>query len=256
MLAVPTSNSKLKTFAAAGGKTYYGQTTIEFLSNGTMNTTSYNPTSGLPVTENAAALPGNGVIYVEQNPKLGCSGIDGPLEQDYNDPKGCAIVTVHGTYTKSMTIGSAADILIDGNLERAGDQVLGLVATNFVRLKHQTRNCADVPTVPTPSNPRCFTLTDVHVQAAILTLAHSFIVDNYNDGPKQGTLKVDGAIAQRFRGPVGTFNSSTGLGVTGYTKDYNYDQRLRYRSPPFFLDPISAAWRIIRANEQVPASKY
>jgi hypothetical protein len=43
--------------------------------------------------------------------------------------------------------------------------------------------------------------------------------------------------------------------VTGYTKDYNYDKRLRYRSPPFFLDPISAAWRIIRANEQVPAPK-
>jgi hypothetical protein len=91
------------------------------------------------------------------------------------------------------------------------------------------------------------------VQAAILTLQHSFIVDNYNSGAKRGTLKVDGAIAQRFRGPVGTFNTSTGNGVTGYTKDYNYDNRLRYRSPPYFLDPIQAAWRIIRSNEQVPA---
>ena len=43
--------------------------------------------------------------------------------------------------------------------------------------------------------------------------------------------------------------------MTGYTKDYKYDKRLRYRSPPFFLDPISAAWRIIRANEQVPAPR-
>ena len=41
--------------------------------------------------------------------------------------------------------------------------------------------------------------------------------------------------------------------MTGYTKDYNYDNRLRYRSPPYFLDPIQAAWRIIRSNEQVPA---
>jgi hypothetical protein len=243
MLAVPTSNNKLKTFAAAGGKVYYGQTTIDFLATGKMNTTSYDPTTGLLVTETGVDLPTNGVIYVEPNTKLGCSGIDGPLEQDYTDPKGCAIATVHGTYTKSMTIGSAADILIDGNLERSGDHVMGLVATNFVRVKHGVRNCGGT----------CFVMNDVHVEAAILTLAHSFIVDNYNSGARLGTLKVDGAIAQRFRGPVGTFNSSTGLGVSGYTKDYNYDQRLRYRSPPFFLDPISAAWRIIRANEQVPA---
>ena len=183
------------------------------------------------------------MIYVEQNAKLGCCGIDGPLEQEYNDPLGCAIAQVRGTYTKSMTIGSSADILIDGNLVKSGDPVLGLVATNFVRVKHQTRNCAEPPTTPTPSNPLCFVLPNLKIEAAILTLAHSFIVDNYNDGPTQGALTVDGAIAQRFRGPVGTFSSATGSIVTGYSKTYKYDKRLRYRSPPFFLDPISAAWR-------------
>jgi Tfp pilus assembly protein PilX len=251
-LAVPTSNTKLKTFAAAGGKVYYGQTTIQFNADGTMDVTSYSPTTGLPVSDPGAALPGNGVIYVDTNTKLGCSGIDGPLEQDYSnpDPKGCAIATVHGTYAASMTIGSAADILIDGDLERSSDEVLGLVATNFVRIKHEVRNCPVIA-----GKTVCFTLANIHIQAAILTLAHSFIVDNYSSGPKQGTINVDGAIAQRFRGPVGTFDSDTGLLSTGYTKDYNYDQRLRYRSPPFFLDPISAAWRIIRGNEQVPAPK-
>jgi Tfp pilus assembly protein PilX len=250
MLSVPTSNNKLLTFAQAGGRVYYGQTTIQFNTNGTMNTTSYNPTTGALVTESNVAPPGNGVIYVDTNTKIGCSSIDGPLEQDYSDPKGCPIVTVHGMYTKSMTIGSAADILIDGNVERSGDVVLGLVATNFVRIKHGVRNCPVVN-----GQTVCFTLSDVHVEAAILTLAHSFIVDNYSSGPALGTLKVDGAIAQRFRGAVGTFNSTNGTLSTGYTKDYNYDVRLRYRSPPFFLDPISAAWRIIRANEQVPAAK-
>jgi hypothetical protein len=65
---------------------------------------------------------------------------------------------------------------------------------------------------------------------------------------------VFGAIAQKFRGPVGMFNSTTGAKLTGYTKDYNYNDALRYRSPPYFLDPIQAAWRIIRSNEQVPAA--
>jgi type II secretory pathway pseudopilin PulG len=250
MLSVPTSNNKLLTFAQAGGRVYYGQTTIEFNGDGTMDTTSYNPTTGVLVTENNVGMPNNGVIFVDTNTRLGCSSIDGPLEQDYSDPKGCPIVTVHGSYTRSMTIGSAADILIDGNLTRAGDHVLGLVATNFVRVKHGVRNCPVVN-----GNTQCFVMDNVHIEAAILTLAHSFIVDNYSSGAAMGSLKVDGAIAQRFRGAVGTFNSSTGTLSTGYTKDYAYDVRLRYRSPPFFLDPISAAWRIIRANEQVKAAK-
>ena len=28
---------------------------------------------------------------------------------------------------------------------------------------------------------------------------------------------------------------------------------MRYREPPYFLDPVQAAWRIARQNEQVPA---
>ena len=60
MLAVPTSNTKLKTFAAAGGKTYYGHTTIVFNSDGTMTTRSYHPTTGLPLVETNVALPATG----------------------------------------------------------------------------------------------------------------------------------------------------------------------------------------------------
>jgi hypothetical protein len=31
--------------------------------------------------------------------------------------------------------------------------------------------------------------------------------------------------------------------------------RFRYRSPPFFLNPVDAAWNVMRENEQVPATK-
>ena len=30
--------------------------------------------------------------------------------------------------------------------------------------------------------------------------------------------------------------------VTGYAKDYNYDNRLKVQSPPHFLDPVQSAW--------------
>ena len=36
-----------------------------------------------------------------------------------------------------------------------------------------------------------------------MSLLHSFIVDNYDCG-RSGTLTVNGAIVQKYRGPVGT----------------------------------------------------
>ena len=127
--------------------------------------------------------------------------------------------------------------------------MLGLIANNFVRVRHPVTRSGD------DCNNATGTMQDVRIEAAMLTLAHSFIVDNYRCGDRLGTLTVVGAIAQKFRGTVGTFNTSTGQISTGYAKDYEYDDRLKYRSPPYFLDPVSAAWRVTRANEQVPASR-
>ena len=88
------------------------------------------------------------------------------------------------------------------------------------------------------------------VDAAILALTHSFTVDNYECGNKLGTLTVRGAIAQKYRGPVGT----GGTAGTGYTKDYQYDQRLALRSPPRFMNPVQPAWALANRTEQIPVS--
>jgi hypothetical protein len=93
-------------------------------------------------------------------------------------------------------------------------------------------------------------ITDVRIDAAIMSLLHSFMVDNYNCG-RSGNLTVNGAIVQRFRGAVGT--GSAGSIASGYAKDYWYDDRLRYRSPPYFLNPLKSKWEILRTQEQVPA---
>ncbi len=76
------------------------------------------------------------------------------------------------------------------------------------------------------------------------------MVDNYNCASSEGTLTVNGAIAQSYRGVVGTGN-----GTTGYIKNYNYDDRLKIREPPNFLDRIKTSWRIVRQVEQKPATK-
>lgn len=81
-----------------------------------------------------------------------------------------------------------------------------------------------------------------HIQAAILSVRHSFTVSRYDEGMPLGTLHITGAMAQKYRGPVGT--SSGGSPNSGYEKDYVYDDRLRYLSPPHFLDPVDSAWRV------------
>jgi hypothetical protein len=80
-----------------------------------------------------------------------------------------------------------------------------------------------------------------YIYAAILSTTHSFVVDNFNCGENQlGNLNVYGAIAQNYRGIVGT------VGATGYIKDYKYDSRLAVDEPPYFLSPLNAGWKVAR----------
>lgn len=86
--------------------------------------------------------------------------------------------------------------------------------------------------------------------AAILALNHSFGYEDYTRGLK-GTLTIKGSIAQRYRGPVGTF--SGGTRVSGYAKNYWYDERMLYQEPPHFIEPLNAGfevldWEQLKAN--------
>lgn len=66
------------------------------------------------------------------------------------------------------------------------------------------------------------------------TTGGSFYVENYSSKTPTGTLSVLGGIIQKARGPVGTFNSSTGQTITGYSKNYRYDPRLATHPPPYY----------------------
>jgi hypothetical protein len=238
---MPPSNSKVKQ-QTQSAYIFTGGTRIT-LNGSTMTVT--NQKEGL---NNASmALPSNGVIFIE-NGNCG-SGYDPnnpyPLPQGQGE---CADLYLSGTYSSDLTIASEKDIIIRGDIERSGgsnpvDKVLGLIANQFVRIYH--------PVGSGCGSNQSGTMHDVTVEAAILALQHSFTVDNYSCGNALGDLTVLGVIAQKFRGPVGTGGSS---GVsTGYLKDYNYDDRLRLRQPPHFLDPVQSAWRVMRQWEQVPA---
>jgi Tfp pilus assembly protein PilX len=237
LLNLPASNSSLQTVAQTGGYLYTGTTQIT-LNGNTMDITNGGTTqTGLP-------WPGNGVIYVKTG--AGCTA-SWSSPQTYTEQASCGNVYVHSSagYTKSLTIGTDRDIIINGDIKRNGNVLLGLIANYFVRVYHPVSGCSDAA-----SGPFGPSLGSVQIDAAILSLQHSFIVDNYGCGSPRGTLTVNGAIAQSYRGPVGTGGSSI---ATGYVKNYNYDDRFRVANPPYFLDPVQSSWRRIRYTEQVPA---
>lgn len=228
-LDLPPSNSAIKS-QARDNYLYTGPTTIKLNTGGTMDvTTGGSTTTGV-------AMPSNGVIYVQNST---CTYGFKPKDTSYVDP-GCGQVKVSGTYSKDLTIAAEDDVIVTNNLKRdtSSNAVLGLIAKNFVRVWHPVDRAASG--CPNQAG----SVSNIQIDAALLSLAHSFTVDNYDCGASLGNLTINGAIAQKHRGIVGTG------GGTGYIKDYNYDDRLKYRSPPFFLDPVQASWRILRENEQ------
>jgi type II secretory pathway pseudopilin PulG len=262
-LTLPDGNTELANLAGPNW-TFSGQTCLVFRPDGKVdvwknqrwadtNRVTCNGLNGGSVETKDLTGPNsppNGVIYIQS---AGGSCTYSKFE-DYSNSPTCGDVAVKGSYSTSVTIGAANDIVVDGDLRHGGDSMMGLIAANFVRVYHPMagRSSSSCGTVVGPSPPNGYTPV-VQIDAAILALQHSFLVDNYDCGTPLGTLTVNGAIAQYYRGTVGTGNGVTT--ATGYVKDYNYDDRLKFRSPPNFLDPIETRWDIVRKTEQAPATK-
>ena len=140
-----------------------------------------------------------------------------------------------GQYTTQTTAASDDYVYVIGDLKAkdlAAD-VIGLVGNNAVLVWNPI----------SPSNASLLyvdgTTTvdkDREIHAAVLSVAHTFTVQNYDVGPNRGTLTVTGSIAQKFRGPVAT-SGGGGTIATGYAKNYQYDDLLKAVSPPYFLAP-------------------
>ncbi len=245
-LTIPQSNDTLAYIAKHGGAYYTGFTQI------TLNGSTYNITTNGSTTT-GVAWPSNGVIYVDQSSTDPCSSTYSPFTERYTEYAsgqsgyGCGTVEVSGTYSKSLTIASAQDVIITGSLTytTGSNALLGLVPQDWARIYHEvvTGNGAvtDCQTTPSANNSSSDNaLTNPTIDAAILTTTDSWIVDNYNCGGFQGNLTVNGSISQYYRGPVGT----GGSGGTGYLKNYWYDSRLQDESPPYFLSPVDPAWSV------------
>jgi hypothetical protein len=245
-LSLPPTNAGLATLADPNYK-FTGNTCLEFTgasvrvwANQAWSGSVPCPGAGSPTATRSLPAP-NGVIYVDNG--AGCTG-GYQYYQNYSDPSSCGNVAVVGNYSSSTTVGARNDIVIRGDLRNTGSAMMGLVANNFVRVYHQVTNRSG------DDCDNAASLSNVTIDAAILAVNQSFIADNWYCGSALGNLTVNGAIGQYWRGAVG----QSGGGNSGYIKDYNYDDRLKYAEPPNFLDPVQASWRLIRRTEQQPAT--
>ena len=258
----PPDNSQLLTVVQSAYH-FVGKTTI-VLNGNTMNVT--NAAAGDNNT--LVQWPTNGVIYVS-TALAGCGVVYTPFNPSYTADTNCGNVYVSGNYTSSLTIASDNDVIIDGSITTTvngsgvptTNALLGLIANDFVRIYHPvdgtrgTTNGDCNGSGQTNVTNDSASLYNPKIYAAILAVNHSFTVDNYDCGgesPALGQLYVYGAIAQLFRGPVGTGGS--GGASNGYTKSYNYDDRLASEEPPYFLNPVSAQWFVSRETECDSAS--
>jgi len=243
-LVAPESDESLGAYVESTDK-FTGVT--ELTLNGTTNEITVANWKNKVKTEGKIPWPKNGLIYVEGSGsctyKYNVESSDSSSEM--GEEEKCGTVYVEGTYSKSLTVAGSDDVIIKGSISPTsvtklgnaptGTATLGLIATDFVRVYHPcTTGGMGSGTNGTGS------LTNPWIYAAILSTSHSFVVDNYKCGATLGNLNMYGAIAQKFRGPVGQ------VGSHGYTKEYIYDQRLATEEPPYYLSPLRTGWKVSR----------
>lgn len=218
-IPLPTETADLKEEAQGGGLHLGAEMNIELGTRADGSTDyawlRFKPTGGAPAAWNEVkitALPTR-VIYGE------------------ND------LYIKGILDGELTISSKRNIYIVDDLTYAGsnaagtpsagcNDLLGLVAERDIIFK-------DLGAVT----------MDLKVNAVMMALNTSITAENYGSGAPRGTLTIWGGLIQKYRGAVGTFNSS-GI-ISGYAKNYHYDTRVTGRMPPQFPlrgDYTELAW--------------
>ncbi|RWZ50033.1 hypothetical protein ELQ90_11860 [Labedella phragmitis] len=168
---------------------------------------------------------------------------------------------VKGVLDGRVTLAAQNYIYVTGDLtyESASDDVLGLVGENSVWV-HKPVYCSVWNKDEYGRNTTCRTYANIsttkdrRIDAAILSVLHTFIVQNYDRGASFGTLTVMGSIAQKFRGPVATTDGAGGV-QSGYLKNYSYDPRFKYLAPPKFLSPATTTYGVSEIVEVKSAFK-
>lgn len=205
--------------------------------------------------------------------------IDGGATQDFPDS---GVVFIGGNASVKGRIDGRLSIVAGGNITVTDDVVYacsGLGATPF------PANCDDALGLNARGSIILqYRPADLTVHAAMASVTRSVFVDRwlersdfrivctfaeFSASPycggapltKAPTLFIRGAIVGHYRGVYGAYDSGPagrpgspeGLLISGFTKNFVYDQRFRETiQPPYFVEPVSTAWARIDEVEVPP----
>jgi hypothetical protein len=208
----------------------------------------------------AACSGGNGLGYPQSGENF--SRKSTTALQSYDCRRGDVFIS--GNMNGQMTVAAENYLYITNDIKYvdASDDVLGLVGNGSIFVHNPIKCSAWWPTNDSNefrrgkckggSSESLGTGPNRRIDAAMVAVSHSFMVQNYDAGGERGTLTVTGAIAQRFRGTVlGTLDNRT----NGYVKNYTYDLRYRYLAPPKFLRPTTTSYGVSEIVEVKSAYK-
>ncbi|MCX5696135.1 MAG: hypothetical protein NTW18_05740 [Candidatus Omnitrophica bacterium] len=216
---MPRQATYLRNASSSGGLRLNDDATVVLNSTGTMDITNNdyyyaNCTGSCShcCTLTARPLPANGALFVDNG-----------------------TLTVSGTLNGRLTAGASGDVIIVGSTTYFNNPRVNPSSTNMLGLISES----DVTIASSASY-------NLEVDASIMALNTSFMLENWWKGSPKGTLTVYGGIIQDQRGPVGTFDGIGGEKLTGYSKNYTYDSRMLDTPPPFFPttgDYVTLAWQ-------------
>ena len=204
---MPNQALNLRAASTNGGLRLTGNSTVVLNSDGTMNVTN----SDKKWKNKSMAMPANGALFVNNG-----------------------TLTISGTLNGRLTAGATSDVILPNNLVYANNprtnpasaDMLGIISESDVMIDDNAP-------------------TNLEIDASIMALSTSFMLENWSTVSPKGTLTVYGGIIQDQRGPVGTFNGSNGQKLSGYSKNYSYDPRMLATPPPFYPttgDYITLSW--------------
>ncbi len=221
-IKLPVDLTQIKGFAQSGGA-YFNNTDIylNFNNDGTVTYRQGSWTAVPATTIAITSLAPNGVLVVD-NANLHIKGtVKGQMT--------IAALGSSGASKGNVWIDSSVAYNTNPMSNPTSTDMLGIVCDNNVEITDNTNN--DNPAV------------GVTLQASILCRSGGLTADNYNHRPFSGTLSLLGGVQQYQRGPVGTFDSQTGLISTGFQKNYRYDNRLLIGSPPLY--PTTGTYEVL-----------
>ncbi len=225
-IPLPSQTLDLKSLAQGGGIFLSPASTIELgkradgtSGQGWLRYRNTPPPASAPWTETLISTLANKIIYVN-NPLLLSGRLDGELTIACNRD---LYIVDDLTYWHSTA----------GVPDPGCTDLLGLVAEMNIFFKD------DPATV------------NLKVDAVLMALDTSIQAENYSTRAPCGTLTIWGGLIQKYRGPVGRFNSS-GTVINGYVKDYHYDERVTARTPPAF--PLTGIYQETAWTETWDAS--